>query len=54
MADTYFFLKLEGIEGESQDTDHSSEIDVLAFALGMPARTTPERAATRARRFSMT
>jgi type VI secretion system secreted protein Hcp len=35
MADTYFFLKLEGIEGESQDTDHSSEIDVLAFALGI-------------------
>ena len=32
MADTYFFLKLEGIEGESQDADHSGEIDVLSFA----------------------
>jgi type VI secretion system secreted protein Hcp len=32
MADTFFFLKLEGIEGESQDSDHSGEIDVLSFS----------------------
>ena len=32
MADTFFFLKLEGIEGESQDTDHSGQIDVLSFS----------------------
>jgi len=35
MADTFFFLKLEGIEGESQDTDHSGEIDVLSFSEAM-------------------
>jgi type VI secretion system secreted protein Hcp len=35
MADTYFFLKLDGIDGESQDTDHSGEIDVLAFSEGI-------------------
>ena len=35
MADTFFFLKLEGIEGESQDTDHSGEIDVLSFGEAM-------------------
>jgi type VI secretion system secreted protein Hcp len=32
MADTYFFLKAEGIDGESQDTDHSSEIDVMSYS----------------------
>jgi type VI secretion system secreted protein Hcp len=32
MADTFFFLKLEGIEGESQDSDHSGQIDVLSFS----------------------
>jgi len=31
MADTYFFLKLEGIDGESQDTDHSGQIDISQF-----------------------
>jgi type VI secretion system secreted protein Hcp len=35
MADTYFFLKLDGIDGESQDTDHSGEIDVLSFSEGI-------------------
>ena len=28
MADTMYFLKLEGIDGESQDSDHSNEIDL--------------------------
>ena len=32
MADTYFFLKLDGIDGESQDKDHSGQIDVLSFS----------------------
>jgi type VI secretion system secreted protein Hcp len=35
MADTYFFLKLSGIDGESQDTDHSGEIDILSFSEGV-------------------
>jgi type VI secretion system secreted protein Hcp len=35
MADTYYFLKLNGITGESQDTDHSGEIDILSFTEGM-------------------
>ena len=35
MADTYFFLKLDGIDGESQDTDHSGEIDVMSFSEGI-------------------
>jgi type VI secretion system secreted protein Hcp len=35
MADTYFFLRLEGIEGESQDADHSGEIDLNSFAEGV-------------------
>ncbi len=32
MADTFFFLKLSGIDGESQDSDHSGEIDILSFS----------------------
>jgi type VI secretion system Hcp family effector len=35
MADTFIFLKLEGVEGESQDTDHSGEIDVMSFTMGI-------------------
>ena len=35
MADTFFFMKLEGIEGESQDADHSGEIDVMSFSMGI-------------------
>ena len=35
MADTFFFMKLEGIEGECQDTDHSGEIDVMSFSMGI-------------------
>lgn len=29
-----FFLKLDGIEGESADADHSKEIDVLSWSWG--------------------
>lgn len=32
MADTMFFLKLDGITGESQDADHSGELDILTVA----------------------
>jgi type VI secretion system secreted protein Hcp len=35
MADTFFFLKLEGIQGESQDTDHSGEIDIMSFSISV-------------------
>jgi type VI secretion system secreted protein Hcp len=29
------FLKLDGIDGESEDDAHKGEIDVLAFSWGM-------------------
>lgn len=29
------FLKIEGVEGESEDSKHSGEIDVLAWSWGM-------------------
>ena len=29
------FLKLEGVDGESQDDSHTDEIDVLAFSWGL-------------------
>jgi type VI secretion system secreted protein Hcp len=35
MADTFFFMKLDGIDGESQDTDHSGEIDILSYNEGI-------------------
>jgi type VI secretion system secreted protein Hcp len=34
MAVTDYFLKLDGIEGESQDDKHKKEIDVLSFSWG--------------------
>jgi len=35
MADSYFFLKLDGIDGESQDSDHSGQMDILSFSMGV-------------------
>jgi|SRR6476661_3217735 len=35
MAQGDMFLKLEGIEGESQDDKHTDEIDVLSFSWGV-------------------
>lgn len=32
---TDMFLKLEGMEGEAQDSEHKNEIDVLAWSWGM-------------------
>lgn len=26
-----YFLKLEGVDGESQDADHEGEIDIVSF-----------------------
>lgn len=34
MAQQDYFLKLDGINGESQDDKHSSEIQLLSFSLG--------------------
>ncbi|HWQ33714.1 MAG TPA: type VI secretion system tube protein Hcp [Blastocatellia bacterium] len=34
MAQTDYFLKLEGIEGESTDAKHKGEIDVLSWSWG--------------------
>lgn len=34
MASTDFFLKIDGIPGESQDKTHKDEIDVLSFSWG--------------------
>ena len=31
-----FFLKVDGIEGESKDSKHQNEIDVLELELGGP------------------
>ena len=34
MAATDFFLKIDGIPGESEDKSHAGEIDVLSFSWG--------------------
>lgn len=34
MAATDYFLKLDGISGESKDSKHKGEIDVLSFSFG--------------------
>jgi type VI secretion system secreted protein Hcp len=34
MAQTDYFLKLEGIEGESQDAKHKAEIEILSWSWG--------------------
>jgi len=34
MADIYAFLDLEGIEGESQDSDYTNKIEILSFSWG--------------------
>ena len=34
MAAVDFFLKIDGIDGESTDRDHKGEIDVLSFSWG--------------------
>ncbi|SRR6266446_6584395 len=35
MAKTDFFLKLEGIKGESTDAKHKGEIEIESFSLGL-------------------
>lgn len=34
MASTDYFLKIDGIDGESEDKNHSKEIDVLSYSFG--------------------
>ena len=34
MAQTDYFLKIDGIDGESQDSKHKGEIDVLSWSWG--------------------
>lgn len=34
MADSDYFLKIDGIEGESTDDKHKNEIDLLSFSWG--------------------
>ncbi len=34
MADVDFFLKIDGIQGESQDAKHKGEIELLSFGWG--------------------
>jgi type VI secretion system secreted protein Hcp len=34
MADADFFLKLEGVDGESEDSKHKNEIEILSFSFG--------------------
>src|SRR4051794_28833399 len=38
MAAVDFFLKLDGIGGESQNSDHKGEIEVLSFSWGVSVR----------------
>ena len=35
MAKTDFFLKLDGIKGESTDAKHKGEIEIESFSLGL-------------------
>jgi type VI secretion system secreted protein Hcp len=35
MAKVDYFLKLDGIEGESADRDHKGEIEILSFSWGL-------------------
>jgi type VI secretion system secreted protein Hcp len=35
MAAVDYFLKLDGIKGESQDAKHKGEIDIMAFSVGL-------------------
>jgi type VI secretion system secreted protein Hcp len=35
MADVFYHLKLDGIEGESTDDKHKGEIELLAFSIGV-------------------
>lgn len=54
MANVDFFLKIEGIDGESTDDKHKNEIDVLSFSWGIanpsrqgsPGKLSPARKAT--------
>lgn len=45
-----YFLKLDGIEGESADSNHKNEIQLMSWSWGAsrsprsPAREDPERA----------
>ena len=34
MSDTDFFLKIDGVEGESQDDKHKNEIQIKSFSMG--------------------
>jgi type VI secretion system secreted protein Hcp len=35
MANVDYFLKIDGIEGEAQDSKHGKEIDIMSFSWGM-------------------
>lgn len=39
MAETYFFLKIDGIFGDSKDPHHAGWIDVQSFSVGDPRGT---------------
>ncbi len=34
MAQVDYFLKIEGIEGESEDSKHKKDVEVLSFSWG--------------------
>ena len=48
MAAIDYFLKLDGITGESEDSKHKGEIEVLSFSFGETQRRAPGRAAAAA------
>ena len=37
MSDVDYFLKIDGIKGESQDTKHAGEIEIQSFS-GVPRK----------------
>ena len=43
MAAVDYFLKIDGIKGESQDKNHKDEIDVTSFSWGMAQQGTASK-----------
>jgi type VI secretion system secreted protein Hcp len=54
MAATDYFLKLDGIEGESKDEKHQKEIDIQSFSWGETSGGTMSSGGGGARKIAMT
>ena len=51
-ADVDYFLKISGIQGESQDRTHRDEIEVRSWSWGLPGQPRPVPEALEVRRVS--